>query len=318
MLEASAGRVDRVADARQLLKRSLPPVLLQPQSLAEHFLHGVADRIGVVSRDGFDFRARLAEPGLERIGGIEQFGDRALAGAGAASADQNGRAGGQRGQQQQDDGEFHAQVPRGSDGSLPRSRRGRQMPWQVKGLGLTSGGAGPSISRLMSAEIPEIVDAWRWVAARRRIEGRVPLASLPRLRDGLFEPEGDVRFTIEFDRDALQLPSVVLEAEAELPLQCQRSLQRFLLPVRVEQRLGLIRDEADEAALPEGYEPLLVPADGHLRPLDLVEDELILALPVVPVGPGMDPLKGDWSQDEDAPRPDHPFAALSALKKPAG
>lgn len=168
----------------------------------------------------------------------------------------------------------------------------------------------------MSAEILEVVDAWRWVAARRRIEGRVPLASLPRLRDGLLDPEGEVRFAIDFDRDALQLPCVALEAEAELPLQCQRSLQRFLLPVRVEQRLGLIRDEADEAALPEGVEPLLVPADGYLRPLDLVEDELILALPVVPVRPETDPVEGDWPRQADAPSPDNPFAALSALKKP--
>lgn len=192
------------------------------------------------------------------------------------------------------------------------------MPSQVKGLGLTSPGAGPSISRLMSAEIPEVVDAWRWVAARRRIEGRAPLASLPRLRDGLLDPEGDVRFTIDFDRDALQLPRVALVAEAELPLQCQRSLQRFLLPVKVEQTLGLIRDEAEEAALPEGYEPLLVPADGLLRPLDLVEDELILAMPVVPVSPGSEPVGDDWPQDADEPRRDNPFAVLSALKKPGG
>ena len=170
----------------------------------------------------------------------------------------------------------------------------------------------------MSAEIPEVVDAWRWVAARRRIEGSAPLASLPRLRGGLFEPEGEVRFTIDFDRDALRLPRVELKAEAELPLQCQRSLQRFMFPVRLEQKLGLIRDEADEAALPEGYEPLLVPADGLLRPLDLVEDELILAMPVVPVSPGTDPIGDDWPQEADEPGQDNPFAVLSALKKPGG
>ena len=170
----------------------------------------------------------------------------------------------------------------------------------------------------MSAEIPEVLDAWRSVAARHRIEGRVPLASLPRLRDGLLDPDGEVRFALDFDRDALQLPCVVLEAEAELPLQCQRSLQRFLLPVKIEQRLGLIRDEADEAALPEGYEALLVPADGRLHPLDLVEDELILALPVVPVRPGSEPVEGDTPQEAEAPRQDNPFAALSAWKKSGG
>ena len=59
-----------------------------------------------------------------------------------------------------------------------------------------------------------------------------------------------MRFALEFDRDALQVPYVELRIEAALPLECQRSLQRFLHPVQMVQRLGLIRDEADEAGLP--------------------------------------------------------------------
>ena len=62
-----------------------------------------------------------------------------------------------------------------------------------------------------------------------------------------------------------------------MPLECQRS-RSVLLPVHMVQRWGLIRDEADEAALPAEYEALLVPEDGMLRPLDLVEDELVLAI----------------------------------------
>ena len=60
-------------------------------------------------------------------------------------------------------------------------------------------------------------------------------------------------------------------------------MQRFLLPVHLVQRLGLVRDEDEEQALPPDYEALLVPEDGNLRPLDLVEDELVLAVPVVPL-----------------------------------
>ena len=68
-------------------------------------------------------------------------------------------------------------------------------------------------------------------------------------------------------------------------------LKRFLQPVQLVQRLGLIREEADEAGLPEGYEPLLVPDDGMLRPAELVEDELILAVPVVPAMPGTEAME---------------------------
>lgn len=157
------------------------------------------------------------------------------------------------------------------------------------------------------------------VAARRGVEGRLPLSALARLRDSLVDTEGDVRFSLDFAHDALRVPYVELKIDAELPLQCQRSLQRFLFPVSIVQRLGLIHfgtghEEAEEAGLPEGYEPLLMPEDGMLHTAELVEDELILAIPVVPLMPGTEAMDGDWPADDAEKERVHPFAALSALK----
>ena len=168
----------------------------------------------------------------------------------------------------------------------------------------------------MSTDVPEILDAWRMVAARRGFQGRLPLSSLTRLRDALADAEGgDVVFSLEFDRDALLVPYVELRIDAGLPLVCQRTLQRFVLPVAMVQRLGLIRDEADEAALPDGYEALLLAGDGELRPAELVEDELILAVPVVPVKPGSESVERDWPVTTEEEVRANPFAALAALKK---
>lgn len=153
------------------------------------------------------------------------------------------------------------------------------------------------------------------VAARREFEGRVPLAAMTRLRDSLVDAEGEVRYTLAFDTDALRVPYVELRVEVELPLECQRSLRRFLFPVRLVQRLGLIRDEADEAALPPDYEALLVADDGMLRPVELVEDELILALPVVPVSPEAEAVKRDFAPTAEETAQANPFAALSGWKK---
>lgn len=173
----------------------------------------------------------------------------------------------------------------------------------------------------MSAEssrqsVPETLDAWRQVTARRGFDGRVALRSLKRLADLLAEPDGEAAFSLEFDRDSFGIPYVGLVVSAELPLLCQRTLERFMLPVRIEQRMGLIRDEAEEAGLLPGYEPLLVDDSGELRPLDLVEDELILAVPVVPVMPGTEVVEREWADGGpvEAERP-NPFAALAALKK---
>ncbi|WAC64475.1 YceD family protein [Pseudoxanthomonas sp. SL93] len=167
----------------------------------------------------------------------------------------------------------------------------------------------------MSANTPEMLDAWRMVAARRSFEGRLPLSAMTRLQGLLVDAEGEVRYTIEFDRDALQVPYVELQIDAGLPLVCQRSLQRFVLPVSITQRLGLVRDEAEESALPPGYEALLVPEDGMLRAVELVEDELVLAVPVVAVAPGSDAVEREWPAQEEELAKASPFAALTSLKK---
>ena len=153
------------------------------------------------------------------------------------------------------------------------------------------------------------------VEARRAFDGRVALTALERLLGSLHDGEGEVRFTLDFGTDVLRLPYVDLRIEADLPLQCQRSLRRFLLPVRLQQRLGLIREEDAEAALPAECEPLLVAEDGNLRPLELVEDELILALPVVPVSPDAEAVERDFAPTVEETAQANPFAALSGWKK---
>ena len=153
------------------------------------------------------------------------------------------------------------------------------------------------------------------VAARRSFDGRLRLSSMTRLQGLLVDADGEARFSIEFDCDALQVPYVELRIQAELPLVCQRSLERFLLPVDITQRLGLVRDEAGEAALPADYEALLVPEDGMLHTAGLVEDELVLAVPVVPMSPGSDAVERDWPAQEEELAKANPFAGLASLKK---
>ena len=203
----------------------------------------------------------------------------------------------------------------GGAGILPAGPAGGK-PSGWCSTGLTGGLAILKIQRLMSANVPEILDVWRMVAAKRSFEGRVPLAALERLQGLLSDTEGDAGFVLQFDTDPLlKLAYVELQVDAVLPLECQRSLRRFLFPVEFVQKLGLIRDEADESALPEEYEALLVPEDGMMRLLDLVEDELVLAVPAVPVDPDSVAVERDWAPPEEELAKANPFAGLASLKK---
>lgn len=325
MLDAAARSLDRSAHLGELVEAGGARVVAQPQALPQHLSHRLADRVGtVIAGHRFDLGARHAQAGLERVGGIEQVAHQALARRRAPAAlhePQPESGGHERGEDQGGEAGSHGAERLGWQGSLTPARcRGKRL-WAlapVVGIaGLTAAGGVTTIPRLMSANLPEVLDAWRMVAARRGVEGRLPLSALTRLRDSLADDEGEARFSIEFDHDALKVPYAELRIDAELPLQCQRTLERFLLPVRIEQRLGLIRSESEEAALPPGYEPLLVPDDGMLRTAELVEDELILAVPVVPVRPDSEPVEQDWSTGEVPAEPErpNPFAALASLKK---
>ena len=84
-------------------------------------------------------------------------------------------------------------------------------------------------------------------------------------------------------------------------------------------KFGVVAALAEEAGLPEGYEALLLPEDGMLRTAELVEDELILAVPVIAVAPGTEAMEREWpaSAGEVAAgegAASNPFAALAALK----
>ena len=168
----------------------------------------------------------------------------------------------------------------------------------------------------MSVTLPESLDAWRMVSARRSFAGSLPVASLHRLCEALAATCGTVEFALDFGRDSLQVSYVDVRAEVSLTMLCQRTLEPFVLPVMVNTRLGLIRQESDEAGLPPDCEPLLVPADGRLSPVDVIEDELLLALPLVAIDPDsslpdVEPPLDVTGDDDNA----SPFALLRELKK---
>ncbi|MEO5561002.1 MAG: YceD family protein [Dokdonella sp.] len=167
----------------------------------------------------------------------------------------------------------------------------------------------------MSQALPDRVDIARQAQARRLYEGALPLAAMRRLCGSLAVSDGSAHYSVEFGKDGFGISFIALRVEAELQLTCQRTLEVFTYPVSIDQRLGLIARESEESGLPPGYEPLLAP-EGDVSIADVIEDELILALPVVPLKPGVplewiDPLTDD-AVDEQPP---NPFAVLGALKK---
>lgn len=129
---------------------------------------------------------------------------------------------------------------------------------------------------------------------------------------------GVVRYRLRFFRDNQRRAAVSGHVEAEVALCCQRCLGTAILPIRQDFELVLVRSLVEAEQLPEEADPLLAPADEPLVVSDLLEDELLLALPLVPKHPEQcvrvpelnEPDEAEASNDE---RP-NPFAVLKTLK----
>lgn len=171
---------------------------------------------------------------------------------------------------------------------------------------------------------PRHLDIKAFAQAGAGLQGETPLANCPRLLDEQFaqNAEGVVRWQLQgrmvpVTGGAAQV-AVSLQAEVTLALQCQRCLSAVLEPVVAEREFLFVADEATAEALDEDSEADVLVISRDFDVLSLVEDELILALPLVPRHDTCPQNLPDAAVDEDFERASerpNPFAALAALKK---
>ena len=170
----------------------------------------------------------------------------------------------------------------------------------------------------MLARLPEYIDPLHLADKRGELKGQIPVSSLDRLADILFNDTGVVTVELFFGREG-RLAKIEGQIEAVLELKCQNCLQAVQWTVKNDIKLGIVSsiDQAD--ILPEDYEPLLVDEEKILLK-DMIEDELLLVLPTFPKHQhnclaqktGND--KVDHSFNEQQSPTENPFSILAKLK----
>jgi uncharacterized protein len=156
------------------------------------------------------------------------------------------------------------------------------------------------------------------------LQGRWPLARMSRLGESLYaQPGADGADGVDWQLAGSLLPVTGGEAEvwlhlqagATVSLQCQRCLQAMAEGIAVDRRFRFVRTEAEALRLDEESEDDVLVLEPRLDVATLLEDELILGLPIVPMHAvcpePLRPLQDATLLEDDAP---HPFAALAALR----
>jgi len=167
--------------------------------------------------------------------------------------------------------------------------------------------------------LPHQIDPFRLAEAGARLKGHVPLRQFTRLRDLLADDTGEIEVSLDFDVDELGVPSVQGQLRAILALTCQRCLEPYEFKVDAQVALAWVRTALEADKLPLRYEAYVV-EETPLPLNDVIEDELLLALPQIPMHeladcPASKLLRQGESKATDEPEPkENPFAVLAKWK----
>ena len=144
-------------------------------------------------------------------------------------------------------------------------------------------------------------DVRKLADARATIGLDIPVAELPGLPGELISGSGVLHAHVQFGREqGFMVAQVVLRGQLELI--CQRCMGPMPLPIETSSPVLLVESEADAEAAPVEWETYLA-AEGRLSLAALAAEELLLALPVVPLHADGSGCKVVGRQSADQPAP---------------
>ncbi|RUO36553.1 23S rRNA accumulation protein YceD [Aliidiomarina sanyensis] len=172
---------------------------------------------------------------------------------------------------------------------------------------------------MQKVRIPLSVDPVRNSGKRLSFDGVIPSSNLPRFNEVLASPCPDVEVTLTFGTDEQKIHYFRGQAKATVELVCQRCGTPMGYELETEFQYAPItrRQSADE--LPEHYEAAELNELGEVLLHPLVEDELLVALPLVAKHTEQEcKIKSDamsWGELPAEAEKKNPFAVLQKLKK---
>ena len=143
--------------------------------------------------------------------------------------------------------------------------------------------------------------------------GEISLVEMPRLMSLALKNEGEARVSFSFGFNVLNHAVITGDYAADIVVECQRCLEP--MTYSIEQSFELLIDASDEDI--ESFQvDSVYTSEGYLDVFEVIEDELILALPIIMMH--QDTSCNTYLQPEpeqvSVEKKDNPFADLATLK----
>lgn len=172
---------------------------------------------------------------------------------------------------------------------------------------------------MQKVKLPLTLDPVRTAQKRLDYAGVYTRDQAQRVAESVVSVDSDVECAMSFAIDNQRLAVITGDARVTVTLACQRCGQPFSHQVHTTYCFSPVKNDEQAEALPEAYEPIEVNEFGEIDLLAVVEDEIIISLPVVPVHDSehcevseADMVFGKLPAEAEKP---NPFAVLANLKR---
>ncbi|MFT5164325.1 MAG: hypothetical protein ACI9FJ_002926 [Alteromonadaceae bacterium] len=179
-------------------------------------------------------------------------------------------------------------------------------------------------ARLMQKlKIPITLDIKKAAQHQTSYSGYVLLTQMKRLTQSLSDNQGDVDVNVQTGKDHQGLLFLKGDAQVKANSVCQRCNESMTIDLTASfayspVKAGVLEDEENQ--LPDWYDTIEINEFGDIELIKLVEDELMLSLPIIPMHDEQDCSAADrqvtWGEIEEVEEEKpNPFAVLEQLKR---
>ncbi len=131
-------------------------------------------------------------------------------------------------------------------------------------------------------KLPQFIDPFRLAEVGRLYDGKMSLRQMKRLEPLLeSSTKEQLDVSLVFDKDSNGIHFLSGTIQGTVHLLCQRCLDKMSFNINVDFLIAFLVSEYDGEKLSGEYDPYIV-TDTPIMLSDIIEDELLLALPTIP------------------------------------
>ena len=168
------------------------------------------------------------------------------------------------------------------------------------------------LARLMSPDLPQRIEPARLADAESHLQGKLNTDAMQRLKDLILDPSGPVELDLAFGRDERGVIRITGDYRVNVSLRCQRCLELMEMTLSNPFNIGLVPPDGSGDRISGEFEPIIMEGSA-IELLTLVEDELLLALPMSAVH-ALEDCPAAEDVRERAPKKPNPFEVLKKIK----